>query len=238
MDNQNFNNQSTNMNNSIPNMGAMPQGNMPNPAMMSPEQYMQWYQQQMQMMQQMQQQMMQQQQQQMVQPEVGQPAQVAPMQQFPTQQQFSQPPVQNFSAQQTYSQPPVNVVNSQMPPQVATGSQPMMIDGQLNQSLMQRDPRVLDFMAQAVREKFKDQQLTEEFISTEAARLYDQFGEELVSHFEPMLSKEQVTQFDGMLQAGETQDHLLEFLMGCIPDLTSKIEQVLLSYKDKYLLTM
>lgn len=242
MDPQSQNPQNLSWNNQPQNFNQQPSGGMPQ---MTPEQYMAWYQQQ--------QMMMQQQNPQMQQPMGGMPMNqgmqqppVNPMQQpmggMPMNQGFQQPmggmpqPMNGMPMNQGM---PVTPLMPNQPMQAApnpASSQPMMVDGKLNESLMQRDPNVLNFMMQAVREKFKNQQITEEFVNTEATRLYDAFGENLVSHFEPMLAKEQIEQFDGLLQSGASQDQLLEFLMGCIPDLTSKIEQVLLAYKDKYLL--
>ena len=97
-----------------------------------------------------------------------------------------------------------------------------------------RDPNVLNFMASAVIEKHGEN-ADPAFLKKESERLYDEFGEKLVDYFEPMLSKEQIDQFDGLMNQGSSQDQLLAFLMSCIPDLTSQIEKVLLEYKEKYI---
>ncbi len=215
-----------------PNNGQMPQ--MP----MDPQQYMQWYQQQMNAMQQqmaaMQQQMPQQMMQQQMPQQAAMPQQPMPQMQQQMPQAYAQQPMpQAVTPSDAYAMPQ----QMQQPVQSPAASQPMMVNGQLNDSLMVRDPNVLNFMAQAVREKHKDKSVTEEFIKEESERLYDEFGQRLVEHFEPMLSKDQIAQFDGMLQSGSTQEDLLQFLMSSIPDLTQKIEQVLLTFKDKYLMS-
>lgn len=212
-------NQNPNNFNYYPNNGTPVQQNMQVP--MTPEQYAAWYNQQLQAMQQMQ--YMQQQ------PMYGQPVQPMnpsmPMQPSYPQTGYGVP--QGMNPQQVQAGQPVSPV----------ANQPMMVNGELNPAMMQRDPNVLAFMAQAVKEKYKDQQVTDEFMQTEANRLYDDFGNNLVSHFEPMLTEEQLKQFDELLQNGSTQDQLLQYLMSCIPDLTKKIEDVLVGYKEKYLMS-
>ncbi len=205
-----------------PNMGnsySQPQ-NMQVP--MTPEQYATWYNQQLQMMQQMQY---------MQQPMYGAQA---------PQMNTAMPVQPNYQMPQQFGNAPAQVPNMQMQqaqPVNPIANQPMMVNGELNPAMMQRDPNVLAFMAQAVKEKYKDQQVTDEFMQTEANRLYDDFGNNLVSHFEPMLTEEQLKQFDELLQNGSTQDQLLQYLMSCIPDLTKKIEDVLVNYKEKYLMS-
>lgn len=100
--------------------------------------------------------------------------------------------------------------------------------------IIPRDPNVLNFMIQAVQEKHKEG-ADPKFVQTEAERLYDEFGEKLVDYFEPMLSKEQIEQFDKLMSEGTSQDQLLAFLMSCIPDLTGQIEKVLIEFKEKYI---
>ena len=181
--------------------------NFPNnqqmPPMMTPEQYMQWYNQMMQMQQQPMQQMTQ--------------AQMQAQTQY-----MGQMPQQTMPVQQVA---PVNPV----------AAQPMMVNGQMNPAVMQRDPNVMAFMMEAVREKNKDTGVTPEFIQSETERLYDEFGEKLVENFEPMLSDEQIKTFDQVLQNGGTQENLLEFLKGCIPNLEMRIQEFLVTYKTRYL---
>ncbi|MEI6462836.1 MAG: hypothetical protein WCO33_04195 [bacterium] len=117
------------------------------------------------------------------------------------------------------------------PMQQATGPQTLS-DGS---EAIPRDPNVLNFMIQTVQEKNKDATPDPVFVQKEAERLYDEFGEKLVDYFEPMLSKEQVEQFDKLMSEGTSQDQLLAFLMSCIPDLTQQIEKVLIEFKEKYI---
>ncbi len=117
-------------------------------------------------------------------------------------------------------------------PMDATVTPPVMEDGMTD--VVPRDPNVLNFMASAVIEKHGEN-ADPAFLKKESERLYDEFGEKLVDYFEPMLSKEQIDQFDGLMNQGSSQDQLLAFLMSCIPDLTSQIEKVLLEYKEKYI---
>lgn len=98
----------------------------------------------------------------------------------------------------------------------------------------QKDQNVLSFMMQLVQQKYGDE-VEYEFLNTEANRLYDDFGDNLVDHFEPMLSDEQKKQFDSLIDNNAEQDQILEFLMGSIADLDLKIQQVLIAFRDNYL---
>lgn len=99
---------------------------------------------------------------------------------------------------------------------------------------MQKDPNVLAFMMQIVQEKHGDN-IDSNFLEEEANRLYDEFGDNLVNYFEPMLSEEQKQQFDQLVSQGVGQDVLLEFLIGAIENLEQKIIGVLGQFKNKYM---
>lgn len=201
-----------------------PQPTNMNPGMqvpMSPEQYAAWYNQQLQMMQQMQ--------------SWQQPSQqVGPMMPQAPMPNYNQMPVGMYPQSPQPGMQQMQQPQAQMNP---VANQPMMVNGQLNPAVLDRDPNVLAFMNQAVKEKYKDQEVTQDFLKTESERLYDDFGSNLVSHFEPMLNEDQLKQFDQMLQDGATQDQLLQYLMSCIPDLMKKMEEVLLGYKENYLMS-
>jgi hypothetical protein len=98
----------------------------------------------------------------------------------------------------------------------------------------QKDPNVLSFMMQLVQQKMGDE-VDAQFLESESNRLYDLFGDTLVSYFEPMLTDEQKRQFDSLVAASSSQDKILEFLMSSIQDLDLKIQQVLISFRDSYL---
>ncbi|HLD03152.1 MAG TPA: hypothetical protein VJC17_00065 [Candidatus Dojkabacteria bacterium] len=97
-----------------------------------------------------------------------------------------------------------------------------------------KDQNVLSFMVQLVQEKHGDD-VEAEFINQEANRLYDQFGDNLVSYFEPMLTEQQKKEFDQLVSAGSNQEQLLNFLIQAIPDLEMKIMQILVSFRANYL---
>lgn len=99
--------------------------------------------------------------------------------------------------------------------------------------LNQKDPNVMTFMMQIVQEKHGG--VDEKFLDDESNKLYDEFGDRLVSYFEPMLSEDQKTQFDGLVQQGVDQDKLLEFLIGAIENLEQRILDVLMQFKNEYL---
>ncbi len=97
-----------------------------------------------------------------------------------------------------------------------------------------KDQNVLSFMVQLVQERYGDD--TEiNFLNQEADRLYDIFGNNLVSYFEPMLSDNQKIKFDEMVKQGGDQEKLLAFLVESIPDLENKIMQVLIAFRNAYL---
>jgi hypothetical protein len=97
-----------------------------------------------------------------------------------------------------------------------------------------KDQNVLTFMMQLVQEKYSDD-VDNEFLTGEANRLYDLFGDRLVSYFEPLLSNEQKKQFDQMVEQGNNQEMLLSFLIQAIPDLETKIMQILVNFRTEYI---
>lgn len=99
----------------------------------------------------------------------------------------------------------------------------------------EKDPNVMTFMMQVVQEKHGDS-VDSKFLEDESTRLYEEFGDRLVSYFEPMLTEEQKTQFDALVQQGVDQNQLLEFLIGAIENLEQKILDVLMQFKNEYLM--
>lgn len=98
----------------------------------------------------------------------------------------------------------------------------------------QKDPNVMTFMMQIVQEKHGDA-VDSTFLEEESNRLYDDFGDRLVGYFEPMLSEDQRSQFDALVQQGVDQNKLLEFLVGAIDNLEQRILDVLMQFKNEYL---
>ena len=92
----------------------------------------------------------------------------------------------------------------------------------------------MSFMMQMVQEKHGDA-VDSKFLEEESSKLYDEFGDKLVSYFEPMLTEEQKTQFDGLVQQGADQNKLLEFLIGAIENLEQKILDTLMQFKNEYM---
>lgn len=110
-----------------------------------------------------------------------------------------------------------------------------MNDVNMNNPAPSKDQNVLSFMVQLVQERYGDD--TEiGFLNQEADRLYDLFGNNLVSYFEPMLNEQQKTQFDQMVKQGNNQEALLAFLVQAIPDLENKIMQILIAFRNAYLM--
>lgn len=136
------------------------------------------------------------------------------------------PPTPSTQPVQTPTPTDVQAPNNMQPQDNNGGSQ--------DYDLVPRDPNVLNFMVQAVQQKH-GVDADPAFVKKESERLYDEFGEKLVDYFEPMLSKEQIEEFDKMMTQGASQDQLLAFLMSSIPDLTQQIEKVLIEYKEKYI---
>lgn len=101
-------------------------------------------------------------------------------------------------------------------------------------STMPKDQNVLSFMMQLVQERYGDE-IEIEFLNQEADRLYDEFGNNLVNYFEPMLSEEQKLSFDQLVATSPDQEKLLEFLIANIPNLEQQILQVLVDFRASYL---
>lgn len=97
-----------------------------------------------------------------------------------------------------------------------------------------KDQNVLSFMMQLVQERFGDD-IEIDYLNQEADRLYDLFGNNLVSYFEPMLTDQQKLQFDQLAKQSTNQEALLGFLTQAIPDLENKIMQVLIAFRNAYL---
>lgn len=98
----------------------------------------------------------------------------------------------------------------------------------------EKDANVMQFMQQLVQEKHGNQ-VELAFLESEADKLYNEFGENLVAHFEPMLTDAQKMEFDKIVKEGSDKDSMLTFLMDSIPNLEEKIIRVLLEFKDEYL---
>lgn len=99
---------------------------------------------------------------------------------------------------------------------------------------MPKDQNVLAFMMQLVQERYGDD-VEIDFLNQESDRLYDDFGNNLVDYFEPMLTEEQKTSFDQLVSSSANQDQLLEFLINNIPNLEQQIIQVLTNFREEYL---
>jgi len=99
--------------------------------------------------------------------------------------------------------------------------------------LNQKDPNVMSFMMQMVQEKHGDS-VDSKFLEEESSKLYDEFGDRLVSYFEPMLTEEQKTDFDKLVGQNSGQDKLLEFLVGAIENLEQRILETLMQFKNEY----
>lgn len=97
-----------------------------------------------------------------------------------------------------------------------------------------KDQNVLTFMMDLVQQKHGDD-IEIDFLNSEADKLYNQFGDMLVSYFEPMLTEEQKLQFDQLIESNADQERVLEFLMSSITELDLKIQQVLISFRNSYL---
>lgn len=97
-----------------------------------------------------------------------------------------------------------------------------------------RDENVMSFMRQIVQEKHGNQ-VEAAFLEQEADKLYNEFGDNLVAYFEPMLTNEQKTKFDELIEQSAEQDALLAFLMDSIENLEQKIVQVLMDFRESYI---
>jgi hypothetical protein len=104
----------------------------------------------------------------------------------------------------------------------------------VNSQNQYRDQNVMSFMMQLVQEKFGDD-VELNFMNQESERLYNLFGNNLVSFFEPMLTDEQKTQFSALYSQNSDQEALLAFLIQSIPDLEMKMLQILVDFKNAYL---
>ncbi len=98
----------------------------------------------------------------------------------------------------------------------------------------QKDQNVLSFMMQLVQEKYGDD-IDINFLNQESEKLYNSFGDDLVTYFEPQLSEEQKKEFDELISTQKDQDDLLNFLVGAIPTLEEQIMDVLVKFREDYL---
>lgn len=97
-----------------------------------------------------------------------------------------------------------------------------------------RDQNVLSFMMQLVQEKHGDD-IDMSFLNEESDKLYNEFGDKLVSFFEPQLSPEQKKKFDELISSGSAQDQMLSFLLESIPTLEEQIMDVLVKFREEYI---
>ena len=97
-----------------------------------------------------------------------------------------------------------------------------------------KDENVMSFMRQIVQEKHGNQ-VEADFLETEATKLYNEFGDNLVVYFEPMLNDSQKQEFDRLINESADQDKLLSFLMDSIENLEQKIIQVLMNFRETYI---
>ena len=97
-----------------------------------------------------------------------------------------------------------------------------------------RDQNVVSFMRQLVQEKHGNQ-VEADFLESEADKLYNEFGDNLVVYFEPMLNDSQKQEFDRLINEGVDQEKLLAFLMDSIENLEQKIIQVLMDFRENYI---
>ena len=105
---------------------------------------------------------------------------------------------------------------------------------QTNPAIQSKDQNVLSFMMQLVQERYGDE-VGIEFLNSESDKLYQKFGDDLVSYFEPQLNDDQKKQFDQLIAGGKGQDDMLNFLLDAIPDLEEQIMQVLIQFRAEYL---
>lgn len=97
-----------------------------------------------------------------------------------------------------------------------------------------KDQNVVSFMMQLIQEKHGDE-VDINFLNQEADKLYNQFGDQLVTYFEPQLTPEQRESFDKMVSGGSDQDKMLDFLIDAIPTLEEQIMDVLVKFRADYL---
>jgi len=97
-----------------------------------------------------------------------------------------------------------------------------------------RDDRVMNYIKQIVREKYGPN-MSEENFTKEAELLYEMFTENLVSYFEPYISKENSNKLDDLLKKSTDKDTILAFLMESIDNFEQKIVQVLVNFRNSYL---
>lgn len=99
---------------------------------------------------------------------------------------------------------------------------------------MDKDQNVFSFMMQLVQEKMGDE-VDMVILESESDRLYNMFGDYLVSYFEPQLSDEQKKQFDQLVEGNEDQELVINFLQENIQDLEQQIIQLLVKFRSDYI---
>lgn len=94
------------------------------------------------------------------------------------------------------------------------------------------DP-VVNFMKQTVIEKYGEE-VDKNFLNEETNRIYEDFGDNLFTHFKPMISAEQKVKLDKLLTKTQNQEEVLGFLMESIDNFEQKIIEYLIEYRKAY----
>ncbi|MFW5702635.1 MAG: hypothetical protein ACOCXP_01570 [Candidatus Dojkabacteria bacterium] len=98
----------------------------------------------------------------------------------------------------------------------------------------QKDQNVYSFMLQLVQEKRGDD-LPLQQLNTEADTLYEIFGDNLVTYFEPQLNEQQQEQFSQMVDGGAEDNDLMDYLLENISNLEEQIVAILVQFRQDYL---
>lgn len=95
------------------------------------------------------------------------------------------------------------------------------------------DP-VVDFMRQTVLSKYGEK-VDQNFLEQETNRIYSDFGNNLFSHFKPMIPPEKKIELDKIIDESKDQDVVMAFLMESIENFEQKIIQYLVEYRNTYI---
>lgn len=109
----------------------------------------------------------------------------------------------------------------------------MTAQDQSNASIPQNE-KVMYFIKQMVQKKYGSD-ISQDFLNTEAEKLYNKFSEDIVSYFKPFISGEHKEDLDNLINKSGNEESVLAFLMDSIDNFEQKIVQVLLNFRNSYL---
>ena len=93
---------------------------------------------------------------------------------------------------------------------------------------------VMNFIKQIVREKYGNQAEVH-FVNQEVSKIYNEFGNNLVAYFKPMISDQEKLKLDKLINQSVDHEVFLAFLMDSIVNFEQKIVKFLIKFRENYI---